>query len=130
MSLLETYKKNQQEQAQRAQEAKEQQLKELADDIRARYEKNKEQLVPLLEEELVKDGRVYLTGFGCLCQSGVCSWQEGYQKFLTDITEEWAKKGVSVTWNHMTGIMFALPTFHYGYSIATVNVDTLEKGRD
>ena len=129
-TLLELYNEHQEFLAEKAQEAKKSRIESLADDIRKRYEANKEQLVPLLEEKLIKEGRVYLTGFGCLCQSGLCSWQKGYEVFLTGITEEWAEKGVSIGWNHMTGVMFALSEYHYGYSIATINVDTLEEGRD
>lgn len=49
-----------------------------------------------IENYLIENGSVSIKDFGCLCQGGFCSWQEGLNVLLQPLIKEWDLKGVIV----------------------------------
>lgn len=106
MSLLDLYNKNQQELANKKVNSEEERRKKLAQGILSVMENN-DRLYQDIEKILISDGSVMLTGFGCLCQSGFCTWQKGFENYMTDFHSQWKEKGVSIYYR-IDGISFNL----------------------
>lgn len=94
MSLLERRKEVEKQQAQNEKKRKADARRRVADRILKGFENPK--LINLIEEKLVEDGRLWVTGFGCLCQGGACSDTKGFPMHLKDFEKEWKEKGVLV----------------------------------
>ena len=69
--------------------------KTLASTIENKVFKNKK-VINKITELLIDSGQVTVTGLGCLCQGGLCSWQKGFTEYLTQYEKEWNKEGIEV----------------------------------
>ena len=78
--------------------------KTLASTIENKVFKNKE-IINKITELLIDYGQVTVTGLGCLCQGGLCSWQKGFTEYLTQYEKEWNKEGIEVRYG-IDGLTF------------------------
>ena len=78
--------------------------KTLASTIENKVFKNKK-IINKITELLIDYGKVTVTGLGCLCQGGLCSWQKGFTEYLTQYKKEWSEEGIEVRYG-IDGVTF------------------------
>lgn len=81
----------------RREEAEEQRRYDLAQKIISTIEKP--EVRAKVEDMLVQDGGVWVTGLGCLCEDGFCSWQVGFRKYMKEYEDKWAEQGVALMYS-------------------------------
>ena len=96
-SLLERRKEVERQEVLSEQKRKENAKKRVANRILKGFDNPK--LIEIIEETLVKEGRTYVTGFGCLCQGGFCSDTKGFPMYSQDFESEWIDKGAMVSYS-------------------------------
>ena len=88
--------------------------KELASTIENKVFKNKK-IINKITELLIDSGQITVTGLGCLCQGGFCSWQKGFTEYLTQYEKEWAEEGIEIRYG-IDGVTFNVPGKYQPFS--------------